>query len=186
MGGIIMTALQILEEETALAGSSLVNQVAEIEKTPEAFALILDGHDQLIAFADSLVRRVMCETGASDPKRQKGAYYATLNRWGRAERKLRNKVRRHRPAFEETRAESEGETKVSPVKNAGGKPLAKHWDAMWAEIATQLWSGDLQPETQADIKIAMFGWLNAQGIEAGDTVVTERARALWLRMERER
>ena len=73
-----------------------------------------------------------------------------------------------------------------PPRNAGGKPLAKHWDAMWADVATQLWTGDLKPGSQADIKRAMFDWLNEQGIEAGDTVVTERARALWQRMQAEK
>jgi hypothetical protein len=57
---------------------------------------------------------------------------------------------------------------------------------MWAEIATQLWTGDLNPNKQADIKRAMFDWLNDRGINAGDTSVTERARALWLRMERDK
>ena len=72
---------------------------------------------------------------------------------------------------------------VVQSKNNGGKPLAKHWDAMWAEIATQLWNGDLEPKRQSDIKKAMFDWLNSNGIDAGDTVVTERARALWQRIQ---
>lgn len=72
---------------------------------------------------------------------------------------------------------------ATATQNAGGKPLAEHWDAMWAEIAIQLWTGDLQPKTQADIKAAMFEWLNANEIEAGDTGVTQRARALWKRWQ---
>lgn len=68
-------------------------------------------------------------------------------------------------------------------RNKGGKPLAAHWDGLWAEIATKLWNGDLEPQSQADIKRAMFDWLNDQGIDAGDTAVTARARALWDRMQ---
>lgn len=67
--------------------------------------------------------------------------------------------------------------------NAGGKPLAEHWDAMWAGIAVQLWTGVLQPKRQADVKKAMFDWLNANEIEVGDTVVTQRARQLWQAMQ---
>lgn len=69
------------------------------------------------------------------------------------------------------------------VKNVGGKPLAKHWDAMWAAIAVQLWLGDLKPAKQADIKEAMLNWFNANEIEIGDTAVTQRARKLWQAMQ---
>ena len=71
----------------------------------------------------------------------------------------------------------------SQKQNVGGKPLAEHWDAMWSAIAVQLWTGDLRPKTQADVKDAMFAWFNANGIEIGDTAVTQRARQLWQAME---
>lgn len=69
------------------------------------------------------------------------------------------------------------------AKNPGGKPLAKHWDEMWAAIAAQLWNGDIDPRTQADLKRAMFDWLNAAGVDVGDTAVTQRARQLWQAMQ---
>lgn len=69
------------------------------------------------------------------------------------------------------------------AKNKGGKPLAAHWDAMWSHIAVQLWTGDLNPKSQADIKRAMFDWFNANSIDVGDTGVTDRARQLWLAIE---
>ncbi len=37
------------------------------------------------------------------------------------------------------------------------KPLAAHWDEMWAAVAVMLYTGDLQPRTQADIERAMSG-----------------------------
>jgi hypothetical protein len=72
---------------------------------------------------------------------------------------------------------------AKPTKNVGGKPLAPHWDDMWAEIAVQLWNGDLQPRRQSDITKAMADWFAEQGIEVGGTSITERARALWRRIE---
>ena len=78
---------------------------------------------------------------------------------------------------------SEGESSAPIAKNHGGKPLAQHWDRMWAAIAVQLWVGDLKPKKQADIKKAMFDWLNEAGVDAGDSSVTERARALWQAIE---
>jgi len=71
----------------------------------------------------------------------------------------------------------------APRKNKGGKPLAAHWDAMWADIAVQLYVGDLKPTSQKQIKEAMFAWFNANSIDAGDTAVTERARQLWHKIE---
>lgn len=68
-------------------------------------------------------------------------------------------------------------------KNTGGKPLAAHWDSMWAAIAADLWNGLLEPKSQKDIKEAMFDWFNRAGIEIGDTAVTQRARQLWQAME---
>lgn len=87
-----------------------------------------------------------------------------------------------RQDFLEGRAAGKSKQKSDPV-NRGGKPLARHWDAVWAEIAFQLWHGDLQPKTQADIKRAMFVWFSAQGIDVGDTAVTQRARQLWQRLD---
>lgn len=69
-----------------------------------------------------------------------------------------------------------------PPTNRGGKPLAAHWNEMWACIAVQLWSGDIKPQSQADVKRAMLDWFNTNEIEIGDTAVTERARQLWLKM----
>lgn len=54
---------------------------------------------------------------------------------------------------------------------------------MWADIAVQLYVGDLQPKSQKQIKDAMFAWFNANSIDAGDTAVTERARQLWQKIE---
>lgn len=54
---------------------------------------------------------------------------------------------------------------------------------MWADIAIKLWTGDLVPKRQADISEAMFAWFNGKEINVGQTAVTERARALWLKIE---
>ncbi|MXO65303.1 hypothetical protein [Altericroceibacterium endophyticum] len=69
-----------------------------------------------------------------------------------------------------------------PVKNVGGKPRAEHWDRMWAEIAVQLWQGDLNPKTQADIEKAMLDWFAANKIKVGESTVRQKARLLWQRM----
>ncbi len=62
--------------------------------------------------------------------------------------------------------------------NWGGRRPAKFWDDLCAEIAAQLYMGDLKPDTQADIERAMHNWLNGNGFEAADSVVRERASKL--------
>jgi ABC-type branched-subunit amino acid transport system substrate-binding protein len=57
---------------------------------------------------------------------------------------------------------------------------------MWAAIAVSLWTGDLKPESQADVKRAMQAWFDDQEIDVGNTPVVERARALWRKMEASR
>ena len=71
-------------------------------------------------------------------------------------------------------------------KNKGGKPLAAHWDQMWAAIAFQLWEGELKPSKQKDISEAMLAWFVAHEIDVGSTAVTDRARALWQLIEAKR
>ncbi len=68
---------------------------------------------------------------------------------------------------------------TAQLKNRGGKPLADHWDRMWAAVAVMLYSGDLKPKTQADIERAMKDWLFANDFDVGDTAVRARARKLW-------
>jgi hypothetical protein len=54
---------------------------------------------------------------------------------------------------------------------------------MWAAISVALYTGDLQPKTQADIERAMHDWLASNSIDAGDTAVRTRARKLWHKLE---
>ena len=74
----------------------------------------------------------------------------------------------------------------SPPKNRGGKPLAKHWDEMWAAIAFRFWLGDFDPKTQRDVTEAMLDWFTTNEIDVGQTAVTSRARTLWLKIEASR
>lgn len=72
---------------------------------------------------------------------------------------------------------------AQPPRNKGGKPLAAHWDDMWSTIAVQLYVGDLQPLSQADIERVMLGWFADRDFEIGETAIRERARQLWRKYE---
>jgi hypothetical protein len=68
---------------------------------------------------------------------------------------------------------------AEPTRNKGGRPRREFWEELWVEIARQLYVGDLQPKTQADIEGAMHQWISDNGHDAGETVVRDRARMLW-------
>lgn len=65
------------------------------------------------------------------------------------------------------------------VKHAGGAPRKDFWDDLWADIASQLYSGDLKPEKQADIEAAMLAWASDNGEELGEATARRRAAKLW-------
>lgn len=63
--------------------------------------------------------------------------------------------------------------------SSGGRPPKAFWEDLWAEIARQLYEGDLKPDKQVDIENAMNIWLDENGHLAGETQVRERARKLF-------
>jgi hypothetical protein len=70
---------------------------------------------------------------------------------------------------------------VAPAEapSRGGRPSAKWWDDLWVEICSDLYNGDLTPESQADIERAMFDWLATKQLHSAESTVRERARKLW-------
>lgn len=72
-----------------------------------------------------------------------------------------------------------------PTKHAGGRPPKAFWDDLWANIAAQLYNGDLKPERQADIEKAMHDWLALNDQNAGETAVRAKAKLLWLAIQAE-
>jgi len=60
-----------------------------------------------------------------------------------------------------------------------GRPSKVFWDELWAAMAIQLYSGDLQPQRQADIERAMADWISANNHSATESGVRERAKTLW-------
>ncbi|MBV8450889.1 MAG: hypothetical protein JOZ29_01270 [Deltaproteobacteria bacterium] len=64
--------------------------------------------------------------------------------------------------------------------NKGGRPRKEWWDDFWIEICRQIWMGDLQPKTQAELERAMFEWVeNHRNAEVGETTVKAAAKKLF-------
>lgn len=189
---LIKGAVRLFETETEALIVELTDRVSAISKDVEAFAMIADCVTRfdrfLVSELDDVILKASRDTGVASPSVERSAkaeFAGAQERW-------RRQLEIHRFSFigqSVARALASAEPSqiaLKPPKNKGGKPLAAHWDGMWAEIAFQLWNGDLQPTKQADISKAMFAWLTAQEIDAGQTAVTDRARAIWQKIEAKR
>lgn len=189
---LVKGAVRLFETETEALIVELTDRVSAISKDIEAFAMIADCMTRfdrfLVAELDDVILKASRDTGVASPSVERSAkaeFAGAQERW-------RRQLEIHRfsfigqPVAGWLASAETSQIALKPNKNMGGKPLAAHWDAMWADIAFQLWNGDLQPTKQADISKAMFAWLTAQEINAGQTAVTERARAIWQKIEAKR
>ena len=192
-GATIRATVRLFEAETGSLIAKLTDAAAGISKETEAFALIADCLARFDAFLIAEFDDVKGKVTAGQAKTLNvRVENAASNLFIEAQFRWRRQLEIHRFSFTAPAARlpltspiAAPETSLGS-KNKGGKPLAAHWDAMWADIAFQLWNGDLQPTKQADITKAMFAWLTSKEIDAGQTAVTERARAIWQKIEAQR
>lgn len=196
-GNTVRSAVSIIEDEAAKFVKDSVDQVSEVAQDTEAFSLIYAELTDLFAALERHLTDAVKLATSGVVERHQSVQNAGQKLFGECRDRMFKRLEIHRFSFvkpsrgdladdrERLLGVIQAPAQEAQSGNPGGKPLAKHWDAMWAEIATQLWTGDLKPDSQADIKRAMFDWLTSKGIEVGDTAVTERARALWQRMQAE-
>jgi hypothetical protein len=73
---------------------------------------------------------------------------------------------------------------VAEPVNKGGRPRKEWWDDFWIEVCRQIWIGDLQPKTQADLERAMIEWVeNHRSGEVGETTIKAAAKKLFKRWD---
>lgn len=194
-GATVKRAVSIIEDHAISFVEQAVDKVAEVAKDVEAFTLIVSSFTALFrGFEPHLDNATRLATAGTD-QRTDSVKTAGLQRFLDTRTRAFKQLEIHRFSFTKP---SKGDLSSQrerifgapavlggepPAKNPGGKPLAPHWDSMWAKIAADLWNGELEPKSQKDIKEAMFEWFNTAGIEIGDTAVTQRARQLWQAME---
>lgn len=194
-GATVKRAIAIIEDFATTYVEQAVDRVSAVAQDSDAFAVISSSLTATFrGFEAQLATAVRLATGDGGSRYQ-SVQTAGDKLFGEMRDRIFKQLQIHRYSFikpskgdlDAMKARMFGESSTPALAetkpNPGGKLLAKHWDQMWAEIAVQLWAGDLKPESQADIKRAMFEWLSANGIDAGDTAVTSRARALWQRMQ---
>jgi len=181
-GGTIHSVVTALEEAAAEFITRCVDQVAPVAKDTEAFAKIRETVERFLSFLASKIDDAAQKAGgANNP----GMTKAARDLCKESQASLRRQLEIHRFTFTVPQRSSVplGSPAIEAQKNRGGKPLAAHWDDMWAAIAVTLYSGDLKPRTQADIERAMKDSLAAKGIDASDSMVRSRARRLWQKLK---
>lgn len=188
-GATAKEAVAICEVEGRAFIALAVKQVGDVAKNPEAFDMIVgyltgqtrswDGH---LAEAARLMTHGQTEKFES-AKNAAEELLADLKMRMFRELEIERFAFVRAPSPQIHGPVSPPATLPTPPKNKGGKPLAAHWDAMWADIAVQIYVGDLKPKSQKQIKDAMFAWFNANSIDVGDTAVNDRARQLWQKIE---
>lgn len=67
----------------------------------------------------------------------------------------------------------------SAISSRAGRPRKEFWEDLLVAIFDQLWHGELTPKTQADVEGAMHDWLSANGHDASERSVRQRAKSLW-------
>lgn len=60
-----------------------------------------------------------------------------------------------------------------------GRPPKEWWEDLWIEMCRQIYIGDLQPKTQADIERAMLNWAASKEYEMGEATAKRAARKLF-------
>jgi hypothetical protein len=178
-----------MEELATELVKKCTDQVIAVERDPDAFALIHGTLREFQSFLRDQLEGAICQaTGNTrESRKSSNAYYEADRLFADQELRTTRQLELHRFTFIRrmdvpaviTDARSE-----SGRRNVGGRPLARHWDELWASIAVMLYVGDLKAETQADIERAMKDWFAQRDLDVGDTPIRERARTLWRLLSR--
>ncbi len=69
--------------------------------------------------------------------------------------------------------------KVEQAKAPTGRPAAEFWDDLWCAIWGDVYRGDFQPKSKADIARAMLDWAITNGHDLSDSSAKSRARKMF-------
>jgi hypothetical protein len=188
-GQTLIACVEAMEEEASNYITACVDQVKAVAMDPEAFAMVRENFEVALTFLSKKIDTVfITSTGGRFTPDDIGPRKASLARFSEARDRLGRQLELHRFTFVvpfSPRAvdPTANLPETAVAKPKGGKPLAAHWDEMWAAIAVALYTGDLQLRTQADIERAMKDWLASKDINAADSSVRKRAQQLWRKLQ---
>jgi hypothetical protein len=184
-GATIKMALRATEDISGTMLSRAIDQVASIAKDVESFAMISEAFDGHLSRVARTIDGVAAKASGRSPTvtTPDSVLLATRREVEAIRTRLIRRLEIHRftftqPSTRDRPLAAPSETAL-PVRRKGGRPPAEFWDAMWAAIATALYSGELIPKSQADVQRAMSDWIERNGYSAADSTVKGRARRLW-------
>lgn len=70
------------------------------------------------------------------------------------------------------------------TQNKGGRPRKEWWDDLWCAIWGDVYRGDLQPKSQAEIERAMMDWAITQDESVSESTLKPLARKMFLELNR--
>lgn len=152
-GGTIKAVVTALEEIAAEFITRCVDRVTPIAKDGEAFAMIQEAVGGFLRFVAGKVDDATQKASGSrrDEIEPNQFTKAARDLYERTKEDLRRQLEIHRFTFtvpqttaltRELRRATPSFVpelrRAAPEKNRGGKPLAAHWDEMWAAVAVML------------------------------------------------
>ena len=185
-GATVKVALRALEDIAGKMLSTAIDQVAPVAKDVEAFAMISESFESHWSRAALRMDGVasMASGRPSTVTSPDSVLLATRREVEAVRIRLTRRLEIHRftftqPSIPLSSPPATTEPEVAVGRRKGGRPPAEFWDDMWAAIATALYSGELNPKSQADVQRAMSEWIDGNGHSAADSTVKGRARRLW-------
>ena len=70
------------------------------------------------------------------------------------------------------------------TQNKGGRPRKEWWDDLWCAIWGDVYRGDLQPKSQAEIERAMMDWAITQDESVSESTLKPLARKMFVELNR--
>lgn len=193
-GNTVKAALRLCEDQLRDYIAKAVDSVAAVAQDTDAFAMISASLAGLLRNCEAHVETaVKLATGGqgerfASVKREADRLFAEMSQHVLRTLQLHgftftrpspSKVASFRQSLSLQAPAAQAPDQAPAPLNKGGKPLAAHWDRMWAAMAGQLYDGSLIPKTQADIERAMLDWFAGEKIKIGESKVRARARILW-------
>ena len=185
-GATIVVTLQRAEEVLTAAIAEMVRQVRSVALDYQAFTALQAGLSDLLLSLRGQLDTVV-NLAAGDATAAPSAYSDATRRFDEIKFRASQRLGLHMLEFTlgpasaslAPTATPSASASSEPTRNKGGRPLAQHWDDLWAHIAAKLYLTDWNPKTQQAVEEAMSEWLVNHSLDAAESTVRGRARRLW-------
>lgn len=189
-GATIRAVVRLMEEIGSTLVSASIEKISPIAQDTQSFADISSAFQDLWRFMETELQSTLVTVSArqTDAIYSNSATRSAEEMLARSRNLVNSKLELYRFTFTRPLPRSDLSSAIAPnnrpslpttTDKKGGRPPAEFWDDMWAAIAVSLYSGDLQPKSQADIQRAMLEWIETNGGSASESTVKSRARRLW-------